>query len=254
MATKEFKNADSLLSVTLLKNNLSPSDNSFIGHVTRNVLTLSNLIANIAEKNEGLSSYTIEHSANLLSDEILKACRSGYAVDVLGLGTLYIALSGAVTGEKPNGSSIPGFKICFSPSAKMRSMAENIKVDKIVFADSAPSFDKIINVFDQNEKHILKKGKGVRIIGTKLKIMGDDAGIWFAPVDEQNEAIKDETKWVLVSSTTISMNKPKTLEFYVPDELEDGNYRLVVKTRCGSGDKLLKSLATGFSSVVNVVS
>lgn len=252
MATEEFKNADRLLSVTLQKNNLSPSENSFIGHVTRNVLTLSNLIANIAEKNAGLSSYTIEHSAKLLSDEILKGCRNGYAVDVLGLGTLYIAISGAVTGEKPNGTSIPGFKICFAPSAKTKAMAENIKVDKVIIANNAPSFDKIINVFNQNEEHVLMKGKGVKILGEKLKIMGDDSGIWFAPIDERGEAIKDETKWILVNATTISINKPKTLEFYVPDDIEVGSYRLVVRTRYGSGDKLLKSLVEGFSSVVKI--
>ena len=45
MATSTFKNADSILSVTLRKNQFSAEENSFIGRVTRNTVTLENLIA-----------------------------------------------------------------------------------------------------------------------------------------------------------------------------------------------------------------
>jgi len=60
MSTSNFKNADSILSVTLRKNQFSAEENSFIGRVTRNTVTLENLIASISEKNAGVSPYMIQ--------------------------------------------------------------------------------------------------------------------------------------------------------------------------------------------------
>ena len=66
MSTSNFKNADSILSVTLRKNQFSAEENSFIGRVTRNTVTLENLIVPISEKKVGVSPYMIQHVANLL--------------------------------------------------------------------------------------------------------------------------------------------------------------------------------------------
>lgn len=250
MAT--FKDADSLLSVKLTKNQFSNAENSFIGRVTRNTVTLENLIASIAKKNEGVSPYMIEHVANLLGDEMLLACQNGKSVDVLGLGTIYIAVSGSVNGEKPSESSIPGFKLNFTMSPKTQTVLNNLKVDQVVISDSCPVFDRIINVFDQNENRILTKDKGVKIIGSKLKLLGEDSGIWFVPVDEEGNASKDESTWISVASSTISVNKPKSLEFYVPSELTGNEYRIVIRTRYCSGDKELKTAVSAISKVVTI--
>ena len=252
MSPLNFKNADSILSVTLRKNQFSTDENSFIGRVTRNTVTLENLIASISEKNAGVSPYMIQHAANLLGNEMLKACQNGNAVDVLGLGTMYISVSGTVTGENPGESSIPGFKICFTPSATAQKAVDSLKVDKVVIADSSPAFDKIINTFNQNEERILIKGKGVKITGSRLKIFGEDSGIWFAPLDEDGNLSKDESLWTAVQAETISINKPKTLEFYVPDELSPAQYSIVLRTRYSSGEKELKNLWSAVSKAVTI--
>lgn len=106
MATSNFKNADSVLSVTLRKNQFSAEENSFIRRVTRNTVTLENLIASISEKNAGVSPYMIQHMANLLGDETLSAYQNAKAVDVLEHEILYISLAGSVTGKNPGESSI----------------------------------------------------------------------------------------------------------------------------------------------------
>lgn len=155
MSTSTFKNADSILSVTLRKNQFSTDENSFIGRVTRNTVSLENLIASISEKNPGVSPYMIQHVANLLGDEM-------------------------------------------------------------------------------------------------LKVMGENSGIWFAPLESDGNVSKDESSWTEVAKKTISQNKPKTLEFYVPDSLAESEYRIVVRTRYCSGDKELKSAVTAVSKTVNV--
>ena len=252
MASTSFKNADSILSVTLRKNQFKTDENSFIGRVTRNTVTLENLIASISEKNEGVSPYMVQHVANLLGKEMIRACQNGNAVDVLGIGTMYIGVAGTVTGENPSESSIPGFKICFTPSAAAQEAVDNLKVDKVVIADSNPVFDRIINTFNQNEDRVLMKGKGVKIIGTRLKVFGESSGIWFAPLEADGTVCLDETRWTAVSQETISANKPKSLEFYVPDDLTESAYCIVLRTRYCSGDKELKSPVTAISKAITI--
>lgn len=252
MSTSNFKNADSILSVTLRKNQFSTEENSFIGRVTRNTVTLENLIASISEKNAGVSPYMIQHMANLLGDEMLSACQNAKAVDVLGLGTLYISVAGSVSGKNPGESSISGFNLNFTPSSRAQETVDSLKVDKVIIADSSPVIDRIINTFNQNEERNLLKGKGVKITGTKLKIPGDDAGIWFAPLDTEGNVNKDETTWVQVSRETVRSNKQMKIEFYVPDSLSEGNYKIVIRTRYSFGDKELKSPVTTVSKTVTV--
>lgn len=252
MATTTFKNADSILSVTLRKNQFSTDGKSFIGRVTRNTVTLENLIASIADKNEGVSPYMIQHVAYLLGKEMMKACQNGNAVEVLGMGTMYIAVAGSVTGENPGESSIPGFKLCFTPSAQAQESVDSLKVDKVIIADSNPVIDKIINTFNQNEDCILMKGKAVRILGSKLKISGKDSGIWFAPLEEDESLCKDESKWISVKNETIFTNRPKSLEFYVPDSLTEAKYSIVLRTRYSSGDRELKALVSATSKTLTI--
>ena len=252
MAISNFKNADSILSVTLRKNQFSTDENSFIGRVTRNTVTLENLIASISEKNSGISPYMIQHVANLLGNEMLSACQNAKAVDVLGIGTLYISVAGSVSGENPGESSIPGFKLNFTPSIRAQEAVDSLKVDKVIIAESNPVIDRIINTFNQNENRNLLKGKGVKITGSKLKILGNNSGIWFAPLDTEGNVNKDEGTWLEVSKETISCNKPKSLEFYVPDSITEADYRIVIRTRYCSGDKELKSPITAISKTVNV--
>lgn len=252
MGNPKFKNADSILSVTLRRNQFGTDEKSFVGRVTRNTLTLENLIASLSEKNSGVDSYMIEHVAGLLGDEILAACRNGNAVDVLGLGIMYISVAGSVSGENPGEASIPGFKLNFTPSASAQKAVDSLKVDKVVIADSSPAIDSIINTFNQNEERSLFKGKAVKITGLRLKLSVEGSGIWFAPVDDGGNVIKDESEWVKVDMQTLSCNLPKTLEFYVPDDISASEYKIVIRTRFCTGDKELKSLVSAVSKTVTV--
>ncbi len=249
---KTFRKADSILSVTLHRNQFSDVENCFVGRVTRNTVTLENMIASISEKNEGVSPYMIQHVAELLGNEMLRSCQNGNAVDVLGLGTMYIGVAGCVNGENPGVASIPGFRLGFTPSPLAQESLDKLKVDKVVIASSRPVIDRIINVFDQNEERKLSAGKGVRITGNRLKLLGEDSGIWFAPLASDGGADTDESRWTPVSVDTVSCNKPRSLEFYVPDGLADGDYAIVIRTRYCGTDKELKSPVAAVSKTVSV--
>ncbi len=63
---------------------------------------------------------------------------------------------------------------------------------------------------------------------------------------------KDEVSWIPVEMETVSCNKPKSLEFYVPDGLADGNYGIVVRTRYCTTNRELKVPVTAISRPVSV--
>ena len=72
------------------------------------------------------------------------------------------------------------------------------------------------------------------------------------PLDSEGNVSKDESTWIEVAKETISCNKPKTLEFYVPDSIAQADYKIVIRTRYCSGEKQLKSLLSTYSKTVNV--
>ena len=161
-----FKCADSMLSISLRKNCFSQTDNSYIGAVKRNTVTVENLIASAAESNSGVDSYTLQHSAYVLEDESLKALRAGNAVNLLGLGTLYITIDGSVEGDNADSSSVAGFKLGFTPSTKAQNILSSLKVDKVVYASSSPVIDVITtkcNTFYCNLCYIVIRYKFILI-------------------------------------------------------------------------------------------
>ena len=79
-----------------------------------------------------------------------------------------------------------------------------------------------------------------------MKVEGEKGGVFFCPTDSNGEPDEDESKWI---KAVVTRNLPKTVELYVPENLEVGqNYALCVKTRPNSEG--IYSL--GFSNTVTV--
>ena len=124
----------------------------------------------------------------------------------------------------------------------------NLTIKKIAVASSAPMIDSVIDLFTGNTDGTLTGGKIVRIEGGKLKIVGDDCGIFFVACDETGKFSDDETTWIKIESDKIIRNTSKTLEFFLPDTLEkDNTYKIILKT---NGIKLKKSVKTTISEIV----
>ena len=71
-------------------------------------------------------------------------------------------------------------------------------------------------------------------------------------MNEDGLTDNNESKWTSVSTQTLSQNKPKSLEFYIPDNLAPGQYSIVIRTRFCSGEKVLKTPVTAASKAVTV--
>lgn len=248
-----FKSADSTVSVTLHSNPFSDEEGSYYGRVSRNTVNLENLISAIQTKNPSIEPYGIEHSAKLLGDEMECQLKAGRAVDVLGLGTIYPAVSGGIKGENPGAASIGKIRVGYTASKKASEAVACVKIDKVVIGSSVPVIDSIVNLSNQASDYTLTVGKSARITGTRLKITGGDGGIFFAPSDESGKMNRDESTWLKVGETQISTNKPKTLEFFLPDSLSQaGKYFIVLRTRYSSSNTELKASVQTVSKIVTV--
>lgn len=243
----KYKMSDSRLSVTLHTNYLK-KDGSYFGRVSRNVVSLNNLIADLeALGTPGIDSFAIEHSAELLKKAVLFNLEQGKCVDLFGLGVLYISTAGRKNRIQPGDSSVKGFSVRFRPSEAVQKAAENIQVDKIVLADNSPVLNEVASTWQAARKGELPLGKVVRIRGNNLKLGTKESGIYFVPAAANGATEQDEAKWTKVPPSLVSRNKPTELEFYLPAEIPFASYYLAVKTNYGGPVAELKNYARGTS-------
>ena len=128
-----LENSSSILSVTLHENNFT-KDGSYYATVTRNTASFKNILSEIAEDNKGMDPYMLQFAAILMQKKILKLLEQGKAVNVLDLGTMYIAMKCNAKG-KSDVSDNGNFYIKFSPTPLADSALAKLTVDKIVYAD-----------------------------------------------------------------------------------------------------------------------
>ena len=235
-----LQNSSSILTVTLHENKLM-KDGTYYATVSRNTATFKNLLSEIAEDNKGMDPYMLQFAAILMQKKILKMLEQGKAVNVLDLGTLYIAVRGSAKGK----SDVTGngeFCIKFSPTPLANEALSKLGVDKVVYADGSPEITGILDLSPEPEEKVLKKGSPCRIRGSRLKIGGEKSGVYFVPVGEDGKMVQDEVKWILVDEGAIFRNMPSELNFIVPAAIEEGDYRIVIRTSYLSKDKSRKSL------------
>lgn len=245
-----FNKAESLVSVTLHRSAFSKNGENY-GKVTRNTVTLENLIASIIEENRGLDPYMVQHSAVLLQQQILKMLQQGNAVNILDLGFMYIALKGTIKGDKPNAADLPNFAVKFTPSALANEALKTLQVDKVVLADTSPQINVISNTWTGSENTVTS-GKTCRITGSRLKLGGDLFSVNFHQLNTDGSIDKTKAP-VPVDPARITKNTPGILEFYVPEGLfTDASYSIAIETSFISKDQSRKQPVTAFSGPVTV--
>lgn len=245
-----LENSSSILSVTLRENNFT-KDGTYYATVTRNTATFKNILSEIAEDNKGMDPYMLQFAAILIQKKILKMLEQGKAVNVLDLGTMYIAMKCSAKG-KSDVSEKGNFYIKFAPTELANSALSSLSVDKVVYAGGSPEITEIADLSNAGSQDALTCGKPCRVKGSRLKIGGDEGGIWFAPVDADGKESGDESEWVKVDGQALFRNKPTELNFFVPETLAAGNYRLRLRTAYLGKDKSRKSVVEAFSGVVSV--
>ena len=141
-----LENSSSILSVTLHENNFT-KDGSYYATVSRNTATFKNILSEIAEDNKGMDPFMLQFAAILIQKKILKLLEQGKAVNVLDLGTMYIAMKCNAKG-KSDVSESGNFYIKFTPTPLANEAIASLSVDKIVYADGSPEITRIEDLSD----------------------------------------------------------------------------------------------------------
>ena len=246
----KLENSSSTLSVTLHKNNFM-KDGTYCATVSRNMATFKNILSEIAEDNKGVDPFMLQFAAILIQKKILKMLEQGKAVNVLDLGTLYIAMKCNARGR----SEVSGngkFYIKFTPTSLANDALATLSVDKVVYADGSPEITEISDLSSGRTDGILTTGNPAKIIGSKLKIGGEGSGLFFGPCDSDGKLMKDESTWIKAEDTSIFRNKPTELNFFVPAALEKGKYCIVLRTAYLSDKTFRKNLVEAVSTPVIV--
>lgn len=244
-----LENSSSVLSITLHENNFT-KDGTYYATVSRNTASFKNILSEIAEDNKGMDPFMLQFAAILIQKKILKLLEQGKAVNVLDLGTMYIAIKCNAKGKsdvQENGN----FYIKFTPSSIANNAISSLSVDKIVYADGSPEITEITDL-SSNENSSVSKGKPCRISGNRLKLGGENSGIYFALLDSDGKTYSEESSWIKVPSENVFRNKPTELNFFVPDTLEQQDYRIILRTAYLGKDKNRKTIVEATSNAISV--
>lgn len=247
-----LENSNSSLSVTLHENHLT-KNGTYFARVSRNIATFNNIISEIAEENKGLDPHLLQYAAILLQKKILKLLEQGKAVNILDLGTMYIGMKCSVK-AKNDVTLNSKFCIKFSPTQIAQEAINDLNVDKIVYVENSPEITAITDLYTNKENETLTKGKPAKITGTRLKLGDENSGIFFAPIDTEEEIISDESTWIKVPQENIFRNKPTELNFFVPETLESGkSYSIIVRTNYLSTTRTRKEILETESAPIKIV-
>ncbi|MCR4822904.1 MAG: DUF4469 domain-containing protein [Treponema sp.] len=255
-----YTDHDNYINVVIHPNQFSDSENSYYGRITRNTVTQSQLIKGILDDNQntntGLNAYILNFAMDRMKARILTEIKAGNAVSLLDLGTMYLSIKGSFTMDAGNTdvSALNGKELAvgFTPSEDVVTAVSQLKVGSVSVGLRAPAINSIVNLATKEEGNTLTLGKSAGLKGNRLKISGEEGGIFFIPVDSEGSMNSDESSWIQVREDSILQNYPKSLLFQLPDSLTEGSkYVIAVRTNySGSGE--LKNYVTGYSSPVEV--
>ena len=249
----EFKPAEKIRSVSVKEQQVFDTGKTvYTVHVTRNTVTIDNLIDSVCQRRPEYKHYQLKQFAADLQEEILASLAAGNAVDLIDLGVLYIAALSALKNRPADEGDIGELTVRFTPSDMVCRAVKNITIDKVVNIDSSPVISAVAGLGTQEEE-TLEAGKVARLSGSRLKLGGAGSFVAFVPLDETGTPVSDESAWLKVDGGFVIRNLPKTLEFYVPGTVSpDKSYRIAVRTNYSAGKTERKSYATSLSRIVQV--
>ena len=213
----------------------------------------SGILDDVLKYNQNLDRATLLFAVELIKTSIKNLLKDGKAVDLLNLGVLYLKPRGTV--DSGNINDVPQMTLGFTPSEEAIEAVKDVAAAADVTKSNVPEVSSLFDMRKEKETDSISKGFTLRIKGDKLKIAGSEAeaGVFFAPCDESGKKESDESQWTHIRPSSLIDNTSKKLIFNVPAELEDGTYRIVIRTAYGSGARVNKNVREGeYENIVTV--
>jgi hypothetical protein len=249
MAIGDLKNILHKIRVKLYPNYLPNADGPYIAR-TDNEATLSLEDVCTTSKTRGGFTGKFEDYVFYVRqffDEMTYQLLDGYAVS-----TEYFSLHPNVGGVFNNDKEAydPAkhpVTFRFRTLRKLRKLAENIDVEIEGIADTQGYIMEVTDVNTGAVNESLTAGGQYIITGYKIKIAGDDAGVYLQPVSGASSGAR------ILISEHLAENTPSKLIGIIPADLPGGIYKVVIQTQfTGSGNmsKECRIIESGFTLAV----
>lgn len=242
------KTAAAKVSVKLHRNNFAKEGTeNYYGKVDRNTYSTENILHIMKDDVPLLDLGTIASVLNAYSSAVFKVLKDGNSVKFGKMGTFYITGKGTVTKENEK----PELTVKFSISEELKAAVSNIEVSSASFFEPSGKIISITDISTGMDDLSLKAGCSVAIEGDKLKVLGEDSGIWLSPA-EDGGVLASEDEWIKVE-TPLYCNTSTKLLFTLPESVDSGMYRIVIRSRyCNKANYERKSILQTVSEVVTI--
>ena len=250
-----FKQKETEGEVSVFLSNNSLDENTYVVRVNRSIVKMEEIVTEITSNYTGVDPYTINHALGLVKDQIVKCIKEGRTVDIMGLGRLYPAAKGTAPRANPQVADMPSLELRFKPSKQVSSALSSVSAVSYMVRTPEPEIARVISLKGEADEGVLYRGYPVRIEGAKLKIAGDEGGVFLVPQDDEGLPSSDESSWVKAGASYLIRNYPKTIEFNIPEEAREGVRCFVaVRTAYSPSGRLRGEAVTGFSDGLVVIS
>lgn len=235
----DSKKDESGVNVTRYKRTFGENEVEF-AKVSRKTADVDSLLTLISRYDTGVNRLMIQYCIGLFKRAVLEKLETGRAVNILGLGTMYINAT-----FKADGS--PDLSVGFTPSAEAAEAVKNLETSVSDSVTLMPEIEEVYDLKTKSSDGKVSLGKDIRLYGKRMKLVDSEtetAFVAFAPCGQNGIITEtDKSLWKKVFASELSTNKPSELQFYLPDSLAAGTYKIVLSTCYSINGKNAKAAA-----------
>ncbi len=206
--------------------------------LTSRSLNEDDLIKIAIKRRTELSASSLRSAIEILKDIAKEEISNGASV-AFGLGYFSVGVNGIFYGDDPKWT--PGqhaLNVRIVPTAELRNAVTSSEVNLRRMAPSGAVVSQVTDVTTGEVNAKLTPGGGVNMVGTRIRIAGDNPANGIAFVNQVTNEI------VQVPMTSILMNDPSKVSFVVPADLPAGDYKLHLTTQFSTTSVSLKEPRT----------
>ena len=221
----------------LYKNNFADSEPSYFARViNQGTCTDEDLACDIitAGLSGGLTKEKLLEVASLFRNARIARILTGCTVDD-GITSCGLSLSGKFLSQNdtfsPERHAVSlGCRASTRLKPVLQSVTPVIRRGNVIL----PAITEVLDLESRGAQTLTRNGF-LEVKGVNLTVTGDneDVGLYFV-------CTEDDSKTVRLGTEKIGRNEPSTLCCVVPAELEEGTYRIMVRTQYLSGKNLSK--------------
>ena len=231
----------------LYDNALTDNPNDFVARVQSECSLSIKDICQMAVTRGGadISAASMEHAVNLWLKEMAYLLCDGFSVNT-GWFTANANIKGVFYSSNETFNPAKHTLLFdFLQGSQLRKELDSVEVNILGVADASLSVAQVKDVKTGSVNDLLTSERNLRIIGSKLKIAGDNPtnGIYFV-----NQATQVRTK---VDISDIVYNNPSELIILVP-ALPAGAYQLEITTQFAGTNLLKEPRTTVFDKILTV--